>query len=232
MPRSTLSWLRRNAVGFAALFVALGGTSYAVTSHSSFVGSSGKLSACVNRSSGKVRLIKGGSSCHKRREQAVSWNQQGADGSNGSQGAQGQVGATGVQGPASLALSHFAAVSGSNTLTGVMHTMTSANVTAAGGELLVNATVNVVNFAATSATVSCEVGEGSSASPGTLTVVGSASGNLADNTASGGWSQTIPINTEFLPAGTDNLVLACSTTGTDAREEAATLSAVSVLAPS
>jgi hypothetical protein len=44
-------WLRRNVVALVALFIALGGTSYAVTGH--MRSSSGRLYACVTQSSAR-----------------------------------------------------------------------------------------------------------------------------------------------------------------------------------
>lgn len=94
MIRRTGRFVSRHSVGLIALFVALGGTSYAVTN--GFVSRTGQLSACANKRTGAVRLVKAGSRCHKK-EQLLVWNQTGPQ---GKQGAQGQPGATGAPGPA------------------------------------------------------------------------------------------------------------------------------------
>jgi hypothetical protein len=72
---------RRHAVAFLALFVALGGTSYAVT-QGGVVGSGGQINACVLKGSGVVRLVSPSESC-RGSEQPVSWNQTGLPGSPG-----------------------------------------------------------------------------------------------------------------------------------------------------
>lgn len=90
-------YVRRNAIGFLALFVALGGASYAVASTRGLVGHNGKVYSCVNSKTGAVRLIKKGVKCHKG-QQSLSWNQQGPI------GAQGQTGLQGTQGSPGLSL--------------------------------------------------------------------------------------------------------------------------------
>ena len=85
-----------NAVGFLALFVALGGVGYAATGGFT---SGGTLRACANEE-GVIRLLKPGKKC-KKGQKAVSWNQvgpAGAAGANGSAGAPGATGATGAKG--------------------------------------------------------------------------------------------------------------------------------------
>jgi hypothetical protein len=101
-------YLRSNAVGFVALFVALGGTAGAVAVASSH----GVFHACVERRTGTLHLIGGsyGQSC-RRGEQLITFNQQGpvgprgrpggtgATGPRGDAGLQGPKGDTGTQGP-------------------------------------------------------------------------------------------------------------------------------------
>jgi hypothetical protein len=89
---------RQHAVAFLALFVALGGTSYAVT-QSGLVGSSGQINGCALKGIGYVRLVPQGQTC-TRIEQAVSWSQTGPPGAAGTSGAAGQPGAPGQPGAA------------------------------------------------------------------------------------------------------------------------------------
>ena len=87
---------RRHAVGLLALFVALGGTSYAVTA-SKFTSSNGTITACAKKRSGAVRLVAGAKKCRKG-EQRVAWNQRGPAGANGAPGVPGAAGS--IQGAA------------------------------------------------------------------------------------------------------------------------------------
>jgi hypothetical protein len=87
-----------NVVAALALFVALGGTSYAATGGFS---SGGTLRACANEE-GAIRLLKAGKKC-KKGQTAVAWNQTGpagAPGAKGANGANGAPGATGAPGAA------------------------------------------------------------------------------------------------------------------------------------
>ena len=88
---------RRNALGLLALFAALGGTSYALSSS----GSSGSLSACVKGKGGAVRFVKNGAKCRKH-EKLVSWNKQGRPGATGQQGPKGDQGPAGLKGDQGL----------------------------------------------------------------------------------------------------------------------------------
>lgn len=87
-------FVRRHAIGLVALFVALGGTSYALSS----TGANGVVSACVKNKGGAVRLVKKGGKCHKG-EHHASWNKQGVTGPDGPRGGVGPQGAQGIQGP-------------------------------------------------------------------------------------------------------------------------------------
>src|SRR5438067_745387 len=80
-------------VALLALFVALGGGAYAATS---FVGSDGKIHACVDKS-GRPTLVKAGAKCGKRNS-AIAWNQRGRRGLRGIQGVQG------AQGPGAISV--------------------------------------------------------------------------------------------------------------------------------
>lgn len=94
------AYLRRNALALFALFLALGGSSYALTGRG-FVGSDGSLNACVTKTSGAVRMVRAPTRCH-RDETLVSWNVQGpagVPGPAGPKGDSGPAGPTGDPGP-------------------------------------------------------------------------------------------------------------------------------------
>ena len=89
--------VRRHLIGYLALFVALGGTSYA-----QLASSDGTFRGCVKTKNGQLRVVKAKAKC-KRGEKAISWNQKGvagAPGVAGPQGAPGPQGPPGAQGPA------------------------------------------------------------------------------------------------------------------------------------
>lgn len=94
MIANSLRYLRGNAIGALALFVALGGTGYAASGGFS---QGGTLKACVNEE-GRLKLVGSGKRCHKG-QTSVSWNQTGPKGANGAAGATGAAGAQGLQGP-------------------------------------------------------------------------------------------------------------------------------------
>jgi hypothetical protein len=95
------------AVAMVALFAALGGTSYAVISSSTVPDSLGVFHACVNRSSGAIRIVTKPSACQKAvkhgkhktlGELAVAWSQTGPAGNPGVQGNPGAQGLPGAAG--------------------------------------------------------------------------------------------------------------------------------------
>jgi len=88
-------YLANNALGVLALFVALGGVSYAATG--GFV-SGGQLRGCVNKG-GSLTLLTSGKHC-KRGPQQIAWSQQGPAGPRGLPGAKGDTGAAGATGAA------------------------------------------------------------------------------------------------------------------------------------
>ena len=90
MARKIVGYAANNAVGVLALFVALGGVSYAASG--GFTGG-GQLRACVG-TSGTMTLLKSGRHCRHGQTQ-VAWNQQGPAGPNGATGATGSAGPTG-----------------------------------------------------------------------------------------------------------------------------------------
>jgi hypothetical protein len=89
-------WLRRNVVALVALFIALGGTSYAVTGQMD--SSNGRLYACVTHKFGTLNLTRASAVC-PRGEAKISWNRTGRPGLRGAQGPRGAKGSTGVAGP-------------------------------------------------------------------------------------------------------------------------------------
>jgi hypothetical protein len=88
-----------NAIALVALFVALGGVSYAATN--AFTASSGQLTACVGES--HVFKLKANRKPCPKGQKTVAWNQTGPAGVNGAKGtigASGPSGATGSPGAA------------------------------------------------------------------------------------------------------------------------------------
>lgn len=98
MASKVLKLMANNAVGFLALFVALGGVGYAATGGFT---SNGKLQACVNEE-GRLKLLQAGQHC-KKGQKAVAWNQSGPAGAIGATGATGAAGASGATGPPGVA---------------------------------------------------------------------------------------------------------------------------------
>jgi hypothetical protein len=88
--------LRGNTVALLALFVALGGTSYAAAG--GFVAKNGQLAGCVG-GSGVLKVLKPGRRCPKG-QIAVAWNVAGRAGGTGAVGPTGARGATGETGSA------------------------------------------------------------------------------------------------------------------------------------
>src|ERR1700722_8268136 len=91
-----LGWVRRNVVALVALFIALGGTSYAVTGH--MRSSSGRLYACVTHKFNTLNLT-GASAICPHGEAKISWNRTGMPGLRGARGPGGARGSTGAAGP-------------------------------------------------------------------------------------------------------------------------------------
>jgi hypothetical protein len=91
---STLGrYVSRHHVALLALFLALGGTSYAATG--GFVGAGGKIRGCVKKSNGTLRLIRSGK-CRKSETAITLSNAPGAKGATGATGAPGPQGAAGA----------------------------------------------------------------------------------------------------------------------------------------
>ncbi len=98
MPARIATHLRGNALALLALFVALGGTSYAAVG--GFVAKNGQLSGCVG-AGGALKVLKPGRRCAKG-QTAVAWNvagRAGGTGAVGPAGARGVTGDTGSTGP-------------------------------------------------------------------------------------------------------------------------------------
>jgi hypothetical protein len=90
------TYLRGNTLALLALFVALGGTSYAAAG--GFVARNGQLAGCV-AGNGVLKVLKPGRRCAKG-QTAVAWNVTGRTGGMGPAGAAGARGATGDAGSA------------------------------------------------------------------------------------------------------------------------------------
>jgi hypothetical protein len=113
MVERVLRYLGNNALGALALFVVLGGTTYAATG--GFV-SGGQLRACVNEG-GSITLMKAGKKC-KHGQKPIAWNQTGPKGAPGAPGATGPAGANGqsIVGPSGEPNTMWARVSASGQL--------------------------------------------------------------------------------------------------------------------
>jgi hypothetical protein len=90
------------AIAMVALFVALGGTGYAVFSRS-IPDKQGVFHGCANRKSGALRLVDSAAKCKKKKgkrpgELAVQWSQRGPQGAPGAAGAAGAAGTNGTNG--------------------------------------------------------------------------------------------------------------------------------------
>lgn len=100
----SLSYVRSNAIAFMALFVALGGSSYAITAspESGEVSATrGTLYACVTPTHKTLNLTTARAKCPQG-QRKISWNiagPAGKNGKNGAGGAAGAAGANGAQGP-------------------------------------------------------------------------------------------------------------------------------------
>src|ERR1035437_3100703 len=96
--RSHLSF--SNVVSLIALFVALGGVSYAAVS--AIPGPDGVIHGCYQKHKGSLRVVAKGKKCSKA-ELTISWNKQGTPGVQGMPGTQGNAGPTGPQGAQGVA---------------------------------------------------------------------------------------------------------------------------------
>ncbi len=94
-----LMLVRRHAVAFAALFLLLGGSAYAVTGQTGDSAAQGskKLYACVTSKYSTLNLTTAGRAC-PRGQDKISWNESGPRGATGVAGPAGSAGARGPQG--------------------------------------------------------------------------------------------------------------------------------------
>ena len=100
--RAFAGYLRRHHIALLALFIALGGTSYAVAGRGS--SSAGRFYACVTQAFHTLNLTSASAAC-PRGQYKVSWNrtgQRGARGRLGPKGSPGSAGSNGASGPQGL----------------------------------------------------------------------------------------------------------------------------------
>jgi hypothetical protein len=114
-----MGFLRRNAVAFVALFVALAGGAYAATN--ALVGPSGVISGCVPAKGGKLIVVKVGHTC-PRGTVSLRFNQQGKPGKSGARGRQGPPGSALVAKVNSTAQTSSTTVTAGSSCTGVFLT--------------------------------------------------------------------------------------------------------------
>jgi hypothetical protein len=88
--------LRRHVVAYLALFVALGGTSYAALQ--AVTPTTNTVRGCVDKKTRVLRVLPKGKSKCKRTERALVFNKRGPRGATGVQGATGAQGAAGPKG--------------------------------------------------------------------------------------------------------------------------------------
>jgi hypothetical protein len=121
MPAKIATHLRGNALALLALFVALGGTSYAAAG--GFVAKNGQLAGCVG-AGGSLKVLKPGRACPKG-QTAVAWNVAGRAGASGAAGAAGAPGARGATGETGSAGPSGQSIVGSTGPTGPSDAFTS-----------------------------------------------------------------------------------------------------------
>ena len=100
MSARLVNLLRRHGVALVALFIALGGTSFAVTARHDQSDGHGRqvMLGCVGKNTGTLRIVDSFTRCG-RLETPVSFNRQGVRGRTGHRGARGRNGVTGALGP-------------------------------------------------------------------------------------------------------------------------------------
>jgi Phage Tail Collar Domain/Collagen triple helix repeat (20 copies) len=99
MPVRLVNLLRRHGVALVALFIALGGTSYAVTARGGQGDRHGRqvILGCVGKNTGTLRIVDSFVRCGKL-ETPIAFNREGRRGHTGHRGARGRRGATGAVG--------------------------------------------------------------------------------------------------------------------------------------
>jgi hypothetical protein len=107
-PARLFNLLRRQSVALVALFIALGGTSFAVASRDRQGDGHGVILACVGKNTGALRVVDSFTRCGSL-ETPISFNREGRrgqtghrgrKGARGTSGAMGATGAQGLHGPA------------------------------------------------------------------------------------------------------------------------------------
>jgi hypothetical protein len=215
-----LAFIRRHGVAFAALFLVLGGTSYAAATTAGFISRGGVITACANKHSGRVRLVSSATRCHHG-EQKVSWNQKGVAGQTGAAGKTGATGPTGPTGAAGLngssaGLNDFNDGPVILSTSGEQTVATMANVPA--GNYILTAKAEVSN-GATPLFVDCFLRAG-----------GDFDESRAELAASGaaGSVETLPFTLSHVFAATGTVTLTCNSFGATANVLNAKISAVQV----
>jgi len=99
MPARLVNLLRRHGVALVALFIALGGTSFAVAARDGQGDGHGRrvILGCVGKNTGTLRVVDSFRRCGSL-ETPIAFNRQGRRGDTGHRGARGRIGATGTQG--------------------------------------------------------------------------------------------------------------------------------------
>jgi hypothetical protein len=92
-----LALLRQHAIALLALFVALGGSSYAAVSAHGSGSSKHVLLGCVGKNTGTLRIVDSSIRCGTL-ETPISFNQEGQPGKRGPQGKRGPIGKRGPEG--------------------------------------------------------------------------------------------------------------------------------------
>ena len=97
MPTRVLFLLRQQPIALLALFVALGGTSFAAVSHRASLPSGNVIHGCVGDNTGRLRIVDSAIRCGSL-ETPISFNREGRPGPQGPAGAKGDTGAAGHDG--------------------------------------------------------------------------------------------------------------------------------------
>src|SRR3954447_8234046 len=103
MPARAFNLLRRQGLALVALFIALGGTSFAVASRDGQSDGQSRrvIRGCVGENTGTLRVVDSFIRCSSR-ETPISFNRQGQRGDIGHRGRNGAPGMTGAMGPQGL----------------------------------------------------------------------------------------------------------------------------------
>jgi Phage Tail Collar Domain/Collagen triple helix repeat (20 copies) len=96
--RRTLAVVRRQPIALLALFVALGGTSFAATRSGGGEATTDVIHGCVGKHTGRLRIVDSPARCGTG-ETPIAFNREGRRGPQGPAGARGATGATGATGP-------------------------------------------------------------------------------------------------------------------------------------